>query len=411
MQTLKNQTLNKISDYAFNDIKVFPSEVKDAIKKLKENKSSGEDMISAEHIKFASDRLIPLISICFTSCFVHGYLPSSLLTVVLVPIIKNKAGNVNAIDNYRPVALSNIFSKILEFIILERIECYLITSGNQFGFKKKHGTDMCIYTLKEAIHLYTSMKGCVFTCFLDASKAFDRVNHSLLFEKLAKRGIPIYILRILTYWYENQRLCVRWGETISEFFKVTNGVRQGSILSSYFFNVYVDDLSVRLNDLKIGCMVGALIINHLLYADDLVLISPSSRGLHTLLQVCEEYGINNDIIFNANKSAIICFKPKIHINFTIPEFVLNNSVVPIEKNFKYLGHHLCDSGSDKLDIEQQRKKIFVQGNSLLRKFFMCTLEVKIKLFETFCSPLYTAHLWTNYSNTDIKKLYSAYHSP
>ena len=123
MQTLKNQTLNKISDYAFNDIKVFPSEVKDAIKKLKENKSSGEDMISAEHIKFASDRLIPLISICFTSCFVHGYLPSSLLTVVLVPIIKNKAGNVNAIDNYRPVALSNIFSKILEFIILERFEC------------------------------------------------------------------------------------------------------------------------------------------------------------------------------------------------------------------------------------------------------------------------------------------------
>ena len=106
----------------------------------------------------------------------------------------------------------------------------------------------------------------------------------------------------------------------------------------------------------------------------------------------------------------MCFKPKIYINFTIPEFVLNNSVVPIEKNFKYLGHHLCDSGSDKLDIERQRKKIFVQGNSLLRKFFMCTLEVKTKLFETFCSPLYTAHLWTNYSNTDIKKLYSAYHS-
>ena len=114
---------------------------------------------------------------------------------------------------------------------------------------------MCIYTLKEAIHLYTSMKGCVFTCFLDASKAFDRVNHSLLFEKLAKRGIPIYILRVLTYWYENQRLCVRWGETISEFFNVANGVRQDCILSSYFFYVNIDDLSVILNELKIICMV------------------------------------------------------------------------------------------------------------------------------------------------------------
>ena len=70
-----------------------------------------------------------------------------------------------------------------------------------------------------------------------------------------------------------------------------------------FFNVYMDDLSVRLNELRIGCMVGALLINHLLYADDLVLISPSSRGLHTLLEECEKYGLSNDITFNANKSA------------------------------------------------------------------------------------------------------------
>ena len=199
------------------------------------NKSCGSDNIHAEHIKYASERLIPLISICFTSCFVHGFLPTSLLTVVLVPIIKNKAGNVNSIDNYRPVALSNIFCKVLEIIILGRIECYLITSANQFGFKKKHGTDLCIYTLKEIVNLYTSSKGCVFAGFLDASKAFDRVNHSLLFEKLAKRGIPFYILRILIFWYESQQICVRWGETISDYFRVTNGVRQGSILSSYFF--------------------------------------------------------------------------------------------------------------------------------------------------------------------------------
>ena len=106
----------------------------------------------------------------------------------------------------------------------------------------------------------------------------------------------------------------------------------------------------------------------------------------------------------------MCFKSKSNLKFNIPEFVLNNAIVPIVNNFKYLGHHLCDNRSDSMDIERQRKKIFIQGNSLLRKFFMCTLEVKIKLFETFCSPLYTAHLWTNYTNTEINKLYSAYHS-
>ena len=66
--------------------------------------------------------------------------------------------------------------------MLDRMELYLLTNPNQFGFKKGHGTDQCIYVLKELANLYTSRKGCVFTCFLDASKAFDRVNHSVLFQ-------------------------------------------------------------------------------------------------------------------------------------------------------------------------------------------------------------------------------------
>ena len=405
---------NRFNSYeinnTYNDLKVTPNEIVQAIKRLKDNKSSGEDSIFAEHIKLSSNKLIPLLSIFFTACFVHGYLPSSLLTVILVPIIKNKAGNVNAMDNYRPVALSNIFSKVLEFIILDRIECYLVTNSNQFGFKKKHGTDQCIYALKEAINHYTSLKGCIFACFLDASKAFDRVNHSILFEKLAKRGIPNYILRILSFWYENQKLCVKWGETISEHFNVTNGVRQGSVLSPYFFNVYMDDLSERLNDLNVGCMIGAFIINHILYADDLVLISPSSRGLHRLLGECEIFGSQNDIIFNASKSAIMFFKSRNVPKFKVPEFLLNNSKIPVVDNFKYLGHFLSDSQSDGMDIGRQIKKLFMQGNSLTRKFFMCTLDVKLRLFQTFCSPLYTAHLWVKYTKSEINKLYSAYHS-
>ena len=72
LQKIENQSLNKISDSSFNDIKVTPFEVREAIRKLKDNKSSGEDKIYAEHIRSASDRLIPLISIFFTACFAHG---------------------------------------------------------------------------------------------------------------------------------------------------------------------------------------------------------------------------------------------------------------------------------------------------------------------------------------------------
>ena len=60
-------------------------------------------------------------------------------------------------------------------------------------------------------------------CFLDASKAFDRVKHSVLFDKLVQRGVPGYIVRILCYWYAHQTICVRWGSSISSSFRVSNG--------------------------------------------------------------------------------------------------------------------------------------------------------------------------------------------
>ena len=310
----QNNTINGKSgtDCQFNDIKVTVKEVHEAVKKLDNNKSCGADSIYAEHLKYASEKLYPLLSMCLTGFFVHGYLPESLLTVILVPIIKNKAGNINSIDNYRPIALASVVSKVLENIILVRIEHLLLTNPNQFGFKRGHGTDQCIYTLKEIVHLYSSLKSCVYTCFLDASKAFDRVNHCKSFEKLAKRGIPNYILRILIFWYDKQKMCVKWGCLTSELFPVSNGVRQGSILSPHFFNVYVDDLSTKLNILNIGCVMGEFIINHLLYADDIVLISPSSAGLKKLLEVCEHFGKDNDILFNATKSVVMFFKIKLY---------------------------------------------------------------------------------------------------
>ena len=75
--------------------------------------------------------------------FAHGFLPESILSDVLVPVIKDKAGKISSKDNYRPVALASMFSQIIEIIILCRIEIFLDTNPNQLGFKK-HGTDQCI---------------------------------------------------------------------------------------------------------------------------------------------------------------------------------------------------------------------------------------------------------------------------
>ena len=71
-----------------------------------------------------------------------------MLAVVLVPIIKDRAGRIDQLDNYRPIALASVLSKVVESIILSRISMYLQTLPNQFGFKSKLGTDTCIYVLK-----------------------------------------------------------------------------------------------------------------------------------------------------------------------------------------------------------------------------------------------------------------------
>ena len=85
---------------------------------------------------------------------------------------------------------------------------------------------MCIFTVKSVIKYYTKQNSSVFTCFLDAAKAFDRVSHWTLFSKLIQRNIPLVIVRIISFWYETQTMCVKWEKINSMYFKVSNGVRQ-----------------------------------------------------------------------------------------------------------------------------------------------------------------------------------------
>ena len=98
-------------------------------------------MISAEHLKYCSKRLIKLFAMCFTGLFTHGVLPDSMLSIILVPVSKDKAGKVNQKDNYRPIALASIASKMVETILLCRMSIHLETNCNQFGLKPQLGTD------------------------------------------------------------------------------------------------------------------------------------------------------------------------------------------------------------------------------------------------------------------------------
>ena len=104
-------------------------------------------------------------------------------------------------------------------------------------------------------------------------------------------------------------MSVRWGCSISKGFNVTNGVRQGGVLSPKLFNVYIDGLSNILNNCTSGGFLGGKRITHMLYADDLCIVSLSSAGLQNLLSFCDKYCASHSITFNVKKS--VCMFAKV----------------------------------------------------------------------------------------------------
>ena len=107
--------------------------VSQIVDNLECGKSAGPDGICAEHLKFSNDKISILIALCFTVCLSHGYLPTALIETTIVPIhvVKNKSGNLSDSNNYRPIVLATIVSKILETVILIKCGEYLTSSNVQ----------------------------------------------------------------------------------------------------------------------------------------------------------------------------------------------------------------------------------------------------------------------------------------
>ena len=146
----------------------------------------------------------------------------------------------------------------------------------------------------------------MYVTVLDAPKAFDRVNHSKQFTKLIDRGCPSFIVRIL--YYRNSLSDDVGASLIFLPFQMLNRVE--SFLSSHLFDVYMDELSVNLNKLHIGCLYEGTAMTHMTYTDDLCIFSPSVSGLRKLTDCCAEYGNMFDITYSANKSYCMVIKPQ-----------------------------------------------------------------------------------------------------
>ena len=141
------------------------------------------------------------LSILFILCLFHGVVPDNCLASVIIPLVKDKNKNLQDVNNYRPIAVASTISKLFECFILHQINPFLQTAHNQFGFKEKHSSNMSVFLLKQTINSYVESNTYVFSVFLDATKAFDRVTHYKLFKKLISLHIPTCFFHPLQYFY------------------------------------------------------------------------------------------------------------------------------------------------------------------------------------------------------------------
>ena len=181
---------------------------------------------------------------------------------------------------------------------------------------------------------------------------------------------------------------VKWGSTMSSKFQVTNGVRQGGVLSPLLFDVYVNELSELLNKSGIGGNLGGTLINHMLYADDICIVSLSSSGLQHLLNICSDYCERHDLTFNAKKSMRMYFSTSINKHCGLPVIYLGNCECQFVNEVKYLGVMIHSSMKTTIDVTRQTKKFYMQTNLLLRNFRHCSDDVKCSLFQTYCTNMY-----------------------
>ena len=222
---------------------------------------------------------------------------------------------------------------------------------------------------------------------LDATKAFDKVNHYRMYAILLRRGLPSVFVNILINWYGKLRVQVRWRDKMSVLFRVKSGVRQGGILSPTLFNIYVDSLIVTLRNKRLGCFVKNAYIGCIMYADDLMLLSASVKELQKMLDCCGSIGAELGIQFNSKKSLCLTVGP----NNTLKPvaMMLNGAEMVWVKKLKYLGVILLYGIKFTIDTSEIRRKFFIAVNSILSRCKFASEAVKLDLLEKHCLPILT----------------------
>lgn len=308
------------------------------VKQLKNSNSFGSDGIPTRFLKDSLFMIAFYITIIVNTSIVTGIYPSIWKYSHVIPQLKK--GDIDDANNFRPVSLLPVLSKILERIVAnqltEHLESNSLLSNTQHGFRKKLSTETALMKVTEEIYKNMDNKKLSLLTLCDLSKAFDSVSHDILIRKCSE-------LYIDSFWFEDyltgRTQSVRIDKTISSVTNVNYGVPQGSILGPILFLIYVNDMSKIIHD----CLF-------IQYADDAQFIHTDNiENLNELIKKAEDtlskaksYFYKNGLMLNAKKTQCI-FIGSHHYIKLIPENTRINigteSITP-SSNVKNLGVYM-----------------------------------------------------------------------
>ena len=199
---LLDQVNELIGDLSINDVNMVTSDiVRKATKQIKPNKNDPIFAFNSDCLKRAPTMLFHHLDNISKSFLIHGHVSKALLIAVIVPLLKDKLGDIGCSDNYRSIALSSILLKIFNWMVILLFGKSLGMDELQFSYQKDCSTTMYTWLVVESVSYFLRNGNEVFSCFMDMKKAFDMVKHSLLFQKLINKDLSPIFLRLLMKMY------------------------------------------------------------------------------------------------------------------------------------------------------------------------------------------------------------------
>ena len=378
----------------------------EASKKLKAGKTDPILEITSDCIINAPHILFNRLSVILRSYLTHGHVSSFLLISTLLPLIKDKLGDPCVSKNYRSIAISSVILKLFDWVIILLFGEELKLHDLQFAYQPEVSTSMCSWMVVETIDFFTRNKSEVYACTMDMSKAFDRVKHSTLFQKLLDNGLPAVVIRFLMTSYKLQSTRVKWNNTLSKAFPIANGVKQGAVLSAILYCVYTNDLFDILKRKRYGCWIEGEYFGMIGYADDLFLLAPSTNALQEMLKSCDDYAEKHNLMFSTDddprKSKTKCMA-FLKTKRTLTNLTLCKKHLPWVDTAKHLGNVVenRDKCATKQDQKVKRAQYIQSNNEIMQEFYYAHPKTKLLLNSIYNSHFTGSTIWDLFSRETV----------